>query len=81
MTMLRENELLLKENDRLKSDAESFLKSKEMSDDQVMTLTKSLERLQKDIKDKEKLASISTELLLSSPSILSPFSVFGDSYM
>ncbi|GER48064.1 HEAT repeat-containing protein [Striga asiatica] len=42
---------LQKENDRLKS----LVRNKEMSDAQVMVLTKSLESLQKDIKDKENL--------------------------
>ncbi|KAI3451788.1 hypothetical protein Pfo_008453 [Paulownia fortunei] len=55
IAMLRENESLLKENDRLKTNRQSLLKSKEMSDAQVMALTKSLEVLQKDIKDKENL--------------------------
>lgn len=51
--MLRANESLLKENDRLKSDIQSLLKGKEMSDAQVTSLTKSLEVLQKDMKEKE----------------------------
>ncbi|KAK4416466.1 RAB11-binding protein RELCH [Sesamum alatum] len=55
IAMLRENEALRKENDRLKSNGQSLLKSKEMSDAQVMALTKSLESLQKDIKEKETL--------------------------
>ncbi|CAA0817266.1 HEAT repeat-containing protein [Striga hermonthica] len=42
---------LQKENDRLKS----LVRNKEMSDSQVMVLTKSLESVQKDIKDKENL--------------------------
>ncbi|KAL3813275.1 hypothetical protein ACJIZ3_014543 [Penstemon smallii] len=53
IAILRENKSLLKENDRLKNDKKSLLKSKEISDAQVMTLTKSMEALQKDIKDKE----------------------------
>ncbi|KAL0450031.1 UNVERIFIED_CONTAM: RAB11-binding protein RELCH [Sesamum latifolium] len=55
IAMLRENEALRKENDRLKSNGQSLFKSKEMSDAQVMALTKSLELLQKDIKEKETL--------------------------
>lgn len=51
--MLRQNESLLKENDRLKSDIQSLLKGKEMSDAQVTSLSKSLELLQKDMKEKE----------------------------
>ncbi|KAL2499450.1 HEAT repeat-containing protein [Abeliophyllum distichum] len=46
-------ESLLKENDRLKNDNQSLLKSKEVSDAQAIALKKSLEVLQKDIKDKE----------------------------
>lgn len=57
--MLREKEALVKENERLKSDQKSLLKSKEMSDGQAMTLTKSLEVLQKDIKDKENMVILS----------------------
>lgn len=57
--MLREKESLVKENERLKSDQKSLLKSKEMSDGQAMTLTKSLEVLQKDIKDKENMVILS----------------------
>ncbi|GFP96985.1 lish domain and heat repeat-containing protein kiaa1468 homolog [Phtheirospermum japonicum] len=53
IAMLRENESLLKEIDRLKSDRQSLIRNKEMSDAQVMVLTKSSESLQKDIKDKE----------------------------
>ncbi|XP_057783915.1 uncharacterized protein LOC131001529 isoform X2 [Salvia miltiorrhiza] len=52
IVMLRENESLLKENERLQSDIQSLSKAKEMSDAQVMSLTKSLEVLQKDIKEK-----------------------------
>ncbi|CAK9150667.1 unnamed protein product [Ilex paraguariensis] len=53
IAMLRENESMLKENNRLKDEKQSLLKSKELADGQVMALTKSLEALQKDIKDKE----------------------------
>ncbi|KAL3630359.1 hypothetical protein CASFOL_023343 [Castilleja foliolosa] len=53
IAMLRENESLLKEIDRLKSDRQSLIRNKEMSDAQVMVLTKSLESLQKETKDKD----------------------------
>ncbi|CAH9132432.1 unnamed protein product [Cuscuta epithymum] len=53
ITMLRENESLLKENERLKHEKQALFKSKEMIDARVISLTKSLETLQKDIKDKE----------------------------
>ncbi|XP_057491573.1 LOW QUALITY PROTEIN: uncharacterized protein LOC130777300 [Actinidia eriantha] len=53
IAMLRENESLRKENDKVKNDKASLLKSKDFADGQVMALTKSLEALQKDLKDKE----------------------------
>ncbi|CAA2980874.1 lisH domain and HEAT repeat-containing KIAA1468 homolog [Olea europaea subsp. europaea] len=46
-------EPLLKENERLKNDNQSLLKSKGVSDAQAMALKKSLEVLQKEINDKE----------------------------
>ncbi|KAI3462561.1 hypothetical protein Pfo_019224 [Paulownia fortunei] len=45
----------LRENDWLKNDKQSLLKSKEMSDAQIIALTKSSEALKKDVKDKENL--------------------------
>nr|XP_025885330.1 lisH domain and HEAT repeat-containing protein KIAA1468 homolog isoform X2 [Solanum lycopersicum] len=51
--MLRENESLVKENDKLKHEKQSLLKSKDMADAQVTVLAKSLEALQKEMKDKE----------------------------
>lgn len=51
--MLRENETLLKESARLKNEKQSLLKNKDLADGQVMALTKSLESLQKDIKEKD----------------------------
>lgn len=53
IAMLRENELLVKENDKLKHEKQSLLKSKDMADAQVTVLAKSLEALQKEMKDKE----------------------------
>lgn len=61
--MLQQNESLLKENERLQSDIDSLLKGKEMSDAQVLSLTKSLEVLQKDIKEKENRVTFSMRLL------------------
>lgn len=46
-------EPLLKENDRLKNDNQSLLKSKGVSDARATALKKSLEVLQKDINDRE----------------------------
>ncbi|KAI8018471.1 RAB11-binding protein RELCH [Camellia lanceoleosa] len=53
IAMLRANESLLKENDKLKKERVSLLKNKDLADGQVMVLTRSLEALQKDLKDKE----------------------------
>lgn len=61
--MLRENESLQKENDKLKNNIQSLLKSKEVSDAQVIALTRSLEVLQKEVKDKENKVIISAEPL------------------
>ncbi|KAK2986773.1 hypothetical protein RJ640_010998 [Escallonia rubra] len=55
IAMLRENESLVKESDNLKNEIQSLLKRKSLADGQVMALTKSLEALQKDVKDKETL--------------------------
>lgn len=46
--MIRENESLIKENERLKHEKQALFKSKEMVEARVMSL-------QKDIKDKENL--------------------------
>lgn len=51
--MLRENKSLVKENEKLKHEKQSLLKSKDMADAQVTVLAKSLEALQKEMKDKE----------------------------
>ncbi|KAL3346195.1 hypothetical protein AABB24_024902 [Solanum stoloniferum] len=53
IAMLRENESLVKENDKLKHEKQSLLKSKDMADAKVTVLAKSLEALQKEMKDKE----------------------------
>lgn len=55
IAMLRENESLLKANERLNHEKESLLKTKEISDGQISALTKSLEALHRDLKDKENL--------------------------
>ncbi|KAH7847521.1 hypothetical protein Vadar_027150 [Vaccinium darrowii] len=55
IAMLRENESLQKDNDKLKHEKATLLKSKDVADVQVTALTKSLETLQKDLKDKEVL--------------------------
>lgn len=52
-SMLKTNESLLKENDKLKLEKQSLLRSKDLADAQAATLKKSLESLQRDIKEKE----------------------------
>lgn len=58
--MFRENESLQKDNDKLKHEKATLLKSKDVADVQVTALTKSLETLQKDLKDKEVLVIFSS---------------------
>lgn len=53
ISLLRENETLLKENNRLNQEKETLLKNRGLADVQIGTLTKSLEAMQKDITDKE----------------------------
>lgn len=53
IAIIRENESLQKEYDRLKNEKQSLLKNKDLADGQVMALTKSLEGLQNNIKEKE----------------------------
>ncbi|KAK6927916.1 hypothetical protein RJ641_006507 [Dillenia turbinata] len=53
IAMLRENDALRKTNERLSNEKESLRKAKELSDGQIMGLTRSLETLQKDLKDRE----------------------------
>ncbi|KAM7255603.1 hypothetical protein ACFE04_008501 [Oxalis oulophora] len=55
MVMLRENGLLAKSNEKLNYEKECLLKKKDMADSQISAMTKSLEGLQKDLKDKENL--------------------------
>ncbi|KAL5726561.1 hypothetical protein ACHQM5_009596 [Ranunculus cassubicifolius] len=53
MSLLRENESLRKDNEMLNHEKDSFLKNKELAEGQIMALTKSVETLQKDLKDRE----------------------------
>lgn len=53
--MLSKNESLLKENDKLKLEKQTLLRSRDLADAQAATLKKSLESLQKDVKEKENL--------------------------
>jgi len=52
-SLLQENEKLLKSNKKLNQEKETLLKNKDLADAQIGTLTKSLEAMQKDIRDKE----------------------------
>ncbi|KAJ9562345.1 hypothetical protein OSB04_007505, partial [Centaurea solstitialis] len=54
-SMLKKNESLVKENDKLKHEKQSLLRSRDLADAQAVALKKSLESLQKDIKEKENL--------------------------
>lgn len=65
--MLRENESLLKANDKLKQEEEFLLKNKDLADGQIMALTKSSEALQKDLKDKENMVILSLQCLMQQP--------------
>lgn len=56
IAILRENESLQKDSDRLKNEKQFLLKN---TDGQVMALTKSLEALQSNIKEKETLVILS----------------------
>lgn len=51
--LVRENEALLTENQRLNEEKESLLKGKDLADAQIKALTKSLSALQEDLKHKE----------------------------
>lgn len=53
IAMLRQNESLLESNERLKHDKEKLLKNKDMADNQISGLTKTLEAFQKDLKERE----------------------------
>ncbi|XP_073223287.1 uncharacterized protein [Cicer arietinum] len=52
-SLLQENETLLKLNKKLNQEKETLLKNKDLTDTQIGKLTKSLEAMQKDIRDKE----------------------------
>lgn len=53
--MLRKNESLLKENEKLNHEKLCLVKNKDMAEGQISALNKSLESLNKDLKDKENL--------------------------
>ncbi|XP_057993494.1 uncharacterized protein LOC131174407 isoform X2 [Hevea brasiliensis] len=53
IAMLRENESLIKANEKLNHEKEKLLKNKDLADNQISGLNKSLEALQKDLKERE----------------------------
>uniref|UniRef100_A0A1D1XGA7 LisH domain and HEAT repeat-containing protein KIAA1468 n=1 Tax=Anthurium amnicola TaxID=1678845 RepID=A0A1D1XGA7_9ARAE len=55
ISIIREKDKLLKENERLTAENASFQKSKDLADGRLMALTKLLESTQKELKDKETL--------------------------
>lgn len=52
-SLLQVNKTLLNSNQKLNLEKETLLKNKDLTDAQIGTLTKSLEAMQKDIRDKE----------------------------
>lgn len=55
--MIREKESLQKENERLNHEKACLLKTKDLADGQISALTKALEVVHKEVKDKENLVS------------------------
>lgn len=53
--MLCENEALRKANERLAHEKEFLSKNRDLAEGQISALTRSLEALQKDLKDKDNL--------------------------
>lgn len=51
--MLREKESLLKENEELHNEKDCLLRNKEVVDGQITALSRSIDSLQKDVKEKE----------------------------
>uniref|UniRef100_A0A0D9V1J2 LisH domain-containing protein n=1 Tax=Leersia perrieri TaxID=77586 RepID=A0A0D9V1J2_9ORYZ len=54
ISILRENETLLKDNEKLSAEKDSLVKNREVANSQIAALRKSLEAAHKDIKEKEK---------------------------
>ncbi|KAL6007589.1 hypothetical protein ACLOJK_033088 [Asimina triloba] len=54
IALIQERDSLLKENERLNHEKDSFLKNKDLADGQIIALTKSLESIQRELKDREK---------------------------
>lgn len=55
ISILRENEALTKDSERLYAEKDSLMKSSELANNQVAALRKSLDAAHMDIKEKEKM--------------------------
>ncbi|CAL9160768.1 uncharacterized protein LOC103980791 isoform X1 [Musa acuminata AAA Group] len=55
ISLLRENDFFIKENQRLNDEKESMRRNKELADSQIVVLTSNLEGVKKDLKDKDTL--------------------------
>jgi hypothetical protein len=55
ISILRENEALTKDSERLCAEKDSLMKSRELANNQAASLRKSLEAAHVDIKEKEKM--------------------------
>ncbi|KNA11926.1 hypothetical protein SOVF_130650 [Spinacia oleracea] len=53
IAMLKEKESLFKENEKLSHEKDCLLRNKEVADDQITALTKSIDSLQKEVKEKD----------------------------
>lgn len=64
ISLLRENEFFIKENQRLNDEKESMRRNKELADSQIVVLTSNLEGVKKDLKDKDTLVSVLSIIFL-----------------
>ncbi|XP_031397965.1 RAB11-binding protein RELCH isoform X2 [Punica granatum] len=61
--MLLENEYLRKEKTRLIDEKDSLMRNKDLADNQIATLTKSLEATQRDLRDRENQVQVAKQML------------------
>ena len=64
ISLLRENDFFIKENQRLNDEKESMRRNKELADSQILVLTSNLEGVKKDLKDKDTLVSVLSIIFL-----------------
>lgn len=64
ISLLRENDFFIKENQRLNDEKESMRRNKELADSQIVVLTSNLEGVKKDLKDKDTLVSVLSIIFL-----------------